>query len=319
MPAETPDFEMPYHDGEIEVQTRLGVHDRAAMMGRRMIRDHLIDQHRKFYADLSFLIVSSVDEDGRPWASAISGAPGFLSTPDDKTLSVAATPITGDPLAENLKTGADIGVLGMLPDVRRRNRMTGQIGEIRPYGFDIKVLQSFGNCPQYIQARMVEPARFQPIPPEVETVDYLDAQAIAHITKADALFIASAYRDSAAATQGADASHRGGKPGFVKVLDDRRFAFPDFPGNNAYNTIGNIVKNPKTGFLFIDFQSGDMLTMTGEAAIIWEGPEVDAFEGAQRLVQFETHEVRRIKGGFTNKSAFIEYAPQLARTGAWNA
>lgn len=318
MSAETPDFDMPYHDGEIEVQTRLGVHERSAMLGRRMIRDHLIDQHRKFYADLSFLIASSVDDQGRPWASAISGAPGFLSTPDDKTLSVAASPVPGDPLGENLQTWADIGVLGMLPEVRRRNRMTGQIGDLRPYGFDIKVLQSFGNCPQYIQARTVEPTRFQPIAPEVQTSDHFDAAASVQISNADALFIASAYRNDDGAEQGADASHRGGKPGFVKVLDDRRFVFPDFRGNNAYNTIGNIVKNPKTGFLFIDFETGDMLTMTGEAHIIWDGPEVEAFEGAQRLVQFEASEMRRIKGGFAHRSVFMEYAPQLARTGAWN-
>jgi len=317
MSAETPDFEMLYHDGEVEVQKRLGVHERSAMLGRRMIRDHLIDQHRKFYADLSFLIVSSVDDRGRPWASAISGAPGFLSTPDDKTLSVAASPTPGEPLADNLLTGADIGVLGMLPEVRRRNRMTGRIGDVRPYGFDIKVLQSFGNCPQYIQARSVEPAGFQAIKPEVEVSDRLDDLAVAQITSADALFIASAYRGSDVATQGADASHRGGKPGFVKVLDDRSFVLPDFRGNNVFNTIGNIVKNPNTGFLFIDFNAGDILTMTGKTRIIWDGPEVAAFEGAQRLIQFAAEEVRRIKGGFTNRSSFIEYAPQLARTGDW--
>ncbi len=318
MSAETPDFEMPYHDGEIEVQKRLGVHKKSARLGRRMIRDHLIDQHRKFYADLSFLIVGSVDIQGRPWASAISAAPGFLSTPDDRTLSVAASPMPGDPLANNLQSGADIGVLGMLPEVRRRNRLTGRIGDVRPHGFDINVLQSFGNCPQYIQARTVEPAGFQVIKPEAEVLTRFDAAASEQITTADALFIASAYRDNDAATQGADASHRGGKPGFVKVLDDRSFVFPDFRGNNAYNTLGNIVKNPNAGFLFIDFDAGDILTMTGKAHVIWDGPEVDAFDGAQRLVQFEAAEVRRIKGGFANKSAFIEYAPQLARTGGWN-
>lgn len=318
MTADTPAFDMPYHEGEIEVQTRLGVHERSTMMGRKMIRDYLIDQHRKFYADLSFLIVGSADDKGRLWASSISGAPGFLSTPDDKTLSVAAAPIPGDPLVGNLRTGADIGVIGMLPEGRRRNRMTGQIGEIRPYGFDIKVLQSFGNCPQYIQARTVEPAGFQSTAPETELSDRFDKAAKDQITSADALFIASAYRDSGGAEQGADASHRGGKPGFVKVLDDRRFIFPDFRGNNLYNTIGNIVMNPKTGFLFIDFQTGDLLTMTGDAQIIWDGPEVEAFEGAQRLVQFEVEEVRRIKGGFSHRSEFLEYAPQLVTTGAWS-
>lgn len=317
MNAETSASDTPYHDGEIEVQTRLGVHERAAMLGRKMIRPYLVDQHREFYAELSFLVVASTDDQGRVWASALSGAPGFLSTPDDRTLSVAATPLPGDPLAENLKSGNDIGVLGMLPAFRRRNRMTGRIGEVRPYGFDINVVQSFGNCPQYIQARTVEPAGYKANLPEVLISDHFDKVAMAQIANADALFIASAFRDSDAAEQGADASHRGGKPGFVKVLDDRRFMFPDFRGNNAFNTIGNIVKNPRTGFLFIDFETGDMLTMTGEAGVIWDGPEVDAFEGAQRLVWFEVTEVRRFQGGFAHRSRFIEYAPQLARTGNW--
>ena len=317
MNAGTHSFDMPFHDGEVEVQTRLGVHERSAMMGRRVIRPYLVDQHRDFFSKLGFLVVGAADGQGRLWASALSGAPGFLSTPDDMTLAVAAMPGMGDPVAEAIRTGADIGVLGMLPAERRRNRMTGQVGVVRDGGFDIHVLQSFGNCPQYIQARTIEtPDR--PAPSSGATVsDRFDAEAIRQISEADALFIASAYRDGDGAEQGADASHRGGKPGFVKLLDDRSFVFPDFRGNNAYNTIGNIVRNPKTGFLFIDFETGDMLTMTGESTIIWDGPEVEAFEGAQRLVQFEATEVRRIKGGFANRSAFIGYAPQLARTGAW--
>ena len=319
MTAETPAFDMPYHAGEIDVQRRLGVHERSAMMGRRMIRDHLIDQHRKFFAELSFLIVGSEDEGGRVWASALSGAPGFLSTPDDRTLSVAAMPAKGDPLAEALKTGADIGVLGMMPERRRRNRMTGRIGEVRPYGFDINVLQSFGNCPQYIQARTVAPAGYRATPPEVEIADRFDAAAARQIAEADTLFVASAYRAGDSAQEGADASHRGGKPGFVKVLNDRSFIFPDFRGNNAYNTIGNIAKNPKSGYLFIDFQTGDMLTMTGETQVIWDGPEVDAFDGAQRLMLVEASEIRRIRGGFAHGSTFLDDAPQLARTGAWDA
>lgn len=319
MTAETPAFDMPYHAGEIDVQTRLGVHERSAKMGRMMIRDHLIPQHREFYAHLNFLIVGAADEQGRMWASALSGAAGFLTTPDDRTLSVATKPVEGDPLAEALRPGADIGVLGLMPEFRRRNRMTGRVGDVRPYGFDINVLQSFGNCPQYIQARTIAPASYRPVPPEVEVGDHFDAKAIEQISQADALFIASAFRDSDAVTQGADASHRGGKPGFVKVLDERSFVFPDFRGNNAYNTIGNIVKNPKTGFLFIDFETGDLLTMTGDAEIIWDGPDVEAFDGAQRLMRFEASEVRRIKGGFSGGSTFLEYAPQLARTGAWAA
>jgi ferredoxin-NADP reductase len=112
-------------------------------------------------------------------------------------------------------------------------------------------------------------------------------------------------------------SHRGGKPGFVRIESDRSFVFPDFAGNNHFNTLGNIQLNPKAGILFIDFETGDLVYMTGVADVIWKGEEVRAFAGAERLIRYQAEEVIRVEGNLPLRFGFGDYSPMLARTGDW--
>jgi ferredoxin-NADP reductase len=88
-----------------------------------------------------------------------------------------------------------------------------------------------------------------------------------------------------------DASHRGGDPGFVRVESETRISFPDYAGNNHFNTIGNLVLDPRVGLLFVDFSTGGMLQLTGRAEITWEGPTLEHLPGARRLVQIEIEEI----------------------------
>lgn len=312
----------PFHAGEIAVQTRMGVAQRAAVMGGRLIRPNMIDQHREFFAELPFIVLGTLDTDGNPWASILTGQPGFLSTPDDTTLMINALPNDADPFARNLKAGADIGVLGVQLETRRRNRMNGRIGDVTEDGFSISVLQSFGNCPKFIQTRDV--TLLPTATPVVHSTDHIDAQTAQMLATADTLFIATAWRDAGDPTnqgtpnQGADVSHRGGKPGFVKVVDDHSFTFPDFSGNNIFNTLGNLELNPRAGILFPDFTTGDLVTLTGTTQITWDGPEVQAFEGAQRLITFHADQVHRIEGGLGLRAPLNAYSPFLQKTGAWS-
>ncbi|MDJ0947489.1 MAG: pyridoxamine 5'-phosphate oxidase family protein [Alphaproteobacteria bacterium] len=313
--------ESPFHAGELQVQDRLGVRDKIGAFAKRVVRDHMPDQHREFYGLLPFVLLGTVDERGRPWASLVPGRPGFMTTPDARTLQIAAAPLFGDPLNETLKPGTDVGLLGIQLETRRRNRLTGRIGSVQPDGFSIAISQTFGNCPQYIQTRAVE------IQPEmdqegrerpVSRSDRFDGPTRALIERSDALFIATAYsEDGDDWSHGADVSHRGGKPGFVRVEDDRTFAFPDFSGNNHFNTVGNILLNPKAGFLFVDFEGGDLVYMTGAAEIVWEDAEVRAFAGAERLIRFRAEEVIRVEGSLPLRFDFGEYSPMLDHTGSW--
>jgi ferredoxin-NADP reductase/predicted pyridoxine 5'-phosphate oxidase superfamily flavin-nucleotide-binding protein len=314
-------LESPFHAGELWVQDRLGLRGRVEGSGRRFIRDYLPEQHRRFHAALPFVLIGAVDAGGRPWASLLSGLPGFVNSPDPGTLDIASLPPPGDPLHGVLEVGADIGLLGIELETRRRNRVTGRVASLRADGFTVAVRQTFGNCPQYIQTRDVElvsQGRDRPAAPAVIIGDCFDKRTSEIIADADTLFVATAFSENPdAPSHGADVSHRGGKPGFVRVEDERTFVFPDFSGNNHFNTIGNIVLNPKAGFLFVDFQRGDLVYMTGGAEIVWDGEEVRAFPGAERLIRFRVEEVIRVEGALPLRFRFGEYSPMLRHTGSW--
>ena len=144
------------------MQERAGVRDRVERTGLRVIRDFMPDQHRELFGKLPFLIVGSLDAQRRPWASILVGRPGFVTSPDPRTLRINALAGYGDPLGANIAVGARVGLLGIELATRRRNRMNGTIVEQDAGGFVVRVGQSFGNCPQYIQARaplfLAEPA-----------------------------------------------------------------------------------------------------------------------------------------------------------------
>ncbi|HVK75492.1 MAG TPA: hypothetical protein VM734_19315, partial [Kofleriaceae bacterium] len=148
-----PGDESPFHPGEQLIQAREGMRDRVERAGRKVIRAAMPDQHRELFGRLPYLVIGGVDAARRPWATLLAGPPGFVTTPDDRTLAIAAAPVDGDPLAAALVPGAPIAVLGIELATRRRNRANGTVAARAAGGLTIAVAQSFGNCPQYIQAR----------------------------------------------------------------------------------------------------------------------------------------------------------------------
>ena len=311
----------PFHEGEQKVQASLGLRDKMEPFARRVIRDHMPDQHRKFYGALPFLLIGAVDKSGRPWATIRAGHPGFITTPDAQTLVLAGSALPGDPLARDLQVGADIAILGIQPDTRRRNRMTGRVASHRADGLTVAVRQAFGNCPQYIHARaptfLPDGDQLRRSSPIVRA-DRFDFWAIDLISRSDTLFVATVFADGQASpSRGADISHRGGKPGFVRVEDDQTFVFPDFAGNNYFNTVGNMVMNPKAGFLFVDFESGSLLYLTGTTEIVWGGEMLAAFSGAERLIRFRLEELVRAEESLPIRFTSADYSPMLTHTGSW--
>ncbi len=321
-----PGPDSPYHAGEQAVQQRVGVRERAERAGRRMVRDFMPDQHRELFEKLPYVIIGSLDACDRPWASILAGAPGFMRTPDARLLEVGARPSAADPLATNLALGAPLGALGIELATRRRNRMNGTVISADADGFTVYVRQSFGNCPQYIQARTHEPApRGKAAPAAIRREAPLLSEAAAALVRhADTFFIASASPGArtGAPAEGVDVSHRGGKPGFVHVdtADGRtQLTAPDFAGNSVFNTFGNVAANPRAGLLFVDFAMGHVLSLTGAAEIVWDGPEVAAFAGAQRLLRFRPEDGLLMENALPFRWSAPEMAPQLAATGDWNS
>jgi len=325
MATESEPGSSPWHAGESRLQQRLGVAERMAVFGRKVIRDHLPDQHRTFYGQLPFLLVGVVDAAGNPWATVLEGRPGFLSSPDAKALRISALPGPDDPAGPALKLGSAVGLLGIEPHTRRRNRLNGTVRAVDGTGFLVGVDQAFGNCPQYIQTRTLSFAH-QPGKQTVVAAEHgqtLDDAARATIASADTFFVASyvdigANTSDSATGRSVDVSHRGGKPGFIRI-DGDVLTIPDFAGNLHFNTLGNLLLNPRAGLTFVDFTTGDLLQLTGSTELVLEGDEAAAFQGAERLWRLKVERFVRRRGALALRGRFGEYSPRLERTGSWAA
>lgn len=317
--VETPIVASPWHDGERAIQQRVGVAERMEAFGRKVIRSFMPDQHRAFYAQLPFVLAGAVDDVGRPWATIIEGIPGFMHSPDPQTLFIGARRAGDDPALAELRAGAAIGLLGIELHTRRRNRLNGTVNTLADDGFAVGVGHAFGNCPQYIQTRGFEFARPPGMPPAgtVERLGGLDAQAAATIAAADTFFVASYVDvDGVPAQRQIDVSHRGGKAGFVHI-DGNTLTIPDFAGNLHFNTLGNLLSNPRAGLLFIDFASGDLLHLSGSTELVFDGPEVAAFQGAERLWRLHVEHLVRRPNALALRWRFGEFSPNSLMTGSW--
>ncbi|WP_067339324.1 pyridoxamine 5'-phosphate oxidase family protein [Stappia indica] len=311
----------PFHEGELTLQRQAGAAERMDALGRRVVRRYMPDQHRAFFEQLPFLLVGTVDHAGDAWASLVTGAAGFASSPDPHTLQVRAAVDEDDPVAPGLTSGAGVGLLGIELHTRRRNRMNGRLSSAGPDGFAVHVEHSFGNCPKYIQLRDVEIGQATPRPAsQRRELDGLDRAAREMIARADTFFVAS-YVDLEDGVRQVDVSHRGGKPGFVHVGGDDVLTIPDFAGNLHFNTLGNIVANGKAGLLFVDFETGDLLQLTGQAQVIPTEPANGAFEGSERRWTFRPRRIvcRAAATSLRWHSREDGLSPFLRMTGSWDA
>jgi len=308
----------PFHEGERFIQERLGVATKMENAGRRGIRRYMPDQHREFFPQLPFIVIAALDQAGQPWASLLCSQPGFIQSPDPTHLIIKAFPDQSDPLHHLLSKNSMIGLLGIQPHTRRRNRANGRIIKNNT-AINVEVLQSFGNCPKYIQARYCDyvssGASTSIAIPHVIVSNTLNDAMLDIIHDSDMFFIASAHPQVGTATiadsqHGVDVSHRGGKPGFVKVQNNS-LLMPDYIGNFFFNTLGNLLLNPKAGLLFIDFQCGTLLHLAVEAQIIWDGAEVEQFVGAQRVLRFNIKEARHVLRKLPLRWTGWELSPHL--------
>jgi predicted pyridoxine 5'-phosphate oxidase superfamily flavin-nucleotide-binding protein len=191
---------------------------------------------------------------------------------------------------------------------RRRIRVNGKAERVGEDIIRVQIEQAFSNCPRYIQART--PSSVLPVSASsTKRTQLLSESQKQWIASADTFFIASAHPRA-----GADASHRGGNPGFLHVEGDRRLVIPDYNGNSLFNTLGNIHLNPHAGLLFVDFESGRTLQLTGQATINWDRDAASSHPGAERLVEFDIDEVleneHALRLGFKLES-YSPHNPQL--------
>jgi uncharacterized protein len=283
-----------YHAGSRAVQDRVGVREQADHVGRSVGRG-IRDVAAAFLELQPLLVAGAADPStGRVWASPLAGAPGFVRATGPHRVSVTGDRLPSDPLATALATpGTPVGTIALDPRTRRRMRLNGRLGPTAR-GFAIEADQVFANCPKYLQRREsyeIVPDR-RPGKPQ-RTAELTPEQA-EFVTAADTFFLASVHED------GADVSHRGGNPGFVRVDSPGELSWRDYPGNSMFLTLGNLAADPRAGLLFLDWTTGTALQLTGEAHTEF-GPE--------RRVRFTVREVVETPSALPLRWSAPQYSP----------
>ena len=257
-----------FHAGEIAVQLRAGERTIAERRGS-MIVDRLGDGMRTFLLHGDSAAVGALDANGALWASLWCGTPGFLradATGECLTFVAAASPgVVADPVRQAVRDNASLGMLVIDFVTRRRLRINGVIRRVDAAGFELGVREAFGNCNKYIQRRQrTDGGAAEPMgapPANVVRGRTLDDERRAFIARTDTAFVASLHP-----ARGIDVSHRGGRPGFVRVVGARELRIPDYPGNSMFQTLGNFDVDARAGLALIDFDRGRTLSLTGRAA-----------------------------------------------------
>lgn len=281
------------HQGELAVQRQAGVQAHAARLAPMVAGGELRAGVSAFLAQTAFAALSARDGDGRLWISPLFGAPGFLSVGSRTRLLIDTLPRDADPLRD-LPAGQPVGLIAIDFASRRRVRINGILAAADG-ALAVDVEQAYGNCPQYITPRHLVAVASSGAEDSLDTLqgNQLRSHDIALVQAADTFFLGTTHPES-----GNDASHRGGSPGFVHAAPDH-LCWPDYPGNNMFNSFGNLAVDPTAALLFIDFGSGATLQLSGTATVRWDagsiGSEVGKDIPTGRRVVFAPQQVIAIE------------------------
>ena len=261
--AATRRADVGFHPGELAVQRKAGVGNEADRLSPMLEPAELRGGIVAFLADRTLAAITARDAAGRLWTSPLSGAPGFLEAVSPTTLVIHASFPEGDPL-HGLPAGQQTGLVVVELAARRRVRVNGTLTVADDRTLVVEVEQAYGNCPQYIHQRLLTgDTGSEPSTGDVRHGARLSAADAELIRAADTFFLGTANPE-----RGADTSHKGGTPGFVRVEGDQLW-WPDYPGNNLFNSFGNLAVDPAAALLFVNFDTGETLQLSGTAEVDW--------------------------------------------------
>ncbi|KAF2152950.1 oxidoreductase FAD/NAD(P)-binding protein [Myriangium duriaei CBS 260.36] len=285
-----------FHEGEKMMHEKLRVPERD-----NPTMPLLSPQAANMLIRAPLLAVGTLDAEGRPWTTLWGGEKGF-SRPLGNSIVGIRTPVaaTSDPVVEALvghkadgevvqETGKGRMVSGLSIDLETRKRvklagrmMAGALDSNQEPDTEntaeapssrqgllqlvLKIDESLGNCPKYLNKKEIVPSLTAPrlISDSVPLQD----NAVHLIQKSDLFFMSTKHSEFEM-----DTNHRGGPPGFVRVIpsDDgpTQFVYPEYSGNRLYQSLGNMLLDPEAGFCFPDFDTGDCLYVTGTTQILF--------------------------------------------------
>jgi predicted pyridoxine 5'-phosphate oxidase superfamily flavin-nucleotide-binding protein len=280
---------MGYHEGEDAVQRRAGL--TREDWGSAGVSALIPPVAGEFLRRQRMLFFGVADSHQAVWAGLVTGPAGFAETVGDRIVIVNSLPARQDPLGVLLNGDHDVGMLAIEPQTRRRLRVNGRAR--RQAGcLVVSTEQVYSNCPKYIQVRDIvadnDDASVAAAPALITGA--LTSAQRRRVAEADTFFIATHTP-----RHGADVSHRGGNPGFVGVVGPRRLRWPDYVGNSMYMTLGNLELTSGAGLLFVDWEQGHTLQLTGHARVDWEPDHAAAVPGALRLIEFDIDQVVELR------------------------
>ena len=293
----------PFHEGELLVQQRAGETAKGEQNGK-IIADSIIKGAFEFIEQQSMVILGSVD-DRNVWASILLGHPGFIKVVDPQTVEIDLERAFINKSDRLWKIDRErIGMLVIELATRRRLRINSAI-VITPNKLQLRVTESYPNCPKYIQCRQLS---FDIDAPrqssESQSGQILTPEQQELIGSADTFFVASFH-----ASRGVDVSHRGGNPGFVRVSDRQSLRIPDYIGNGMFNTLGNLTLNPHAGLIFIDFDRSRTLQLIGRANILWDIEDLEYKSETKRYWDFKIDRWLETDLPVTFDCEFLDYSP----------
>ncbi|THG96690.1 hypothetical protein EW026_g5186 [Hermanssonia centrifuga] len=294
-----------WHRGVRSVHKRLGFEGPMAS-AYTWIQGEMSEEHRTFNTTrIPFVPVTTLDTLGRPWSSILagpSGEPGFISSPSWDRLDMDVRVWNGDPFKDNVRTshGKKMLLAGIGIDLssRQRNKFAGYVSELHQagdiYTFKVIVNQAIGNCPKYINVRELDPnPSTNPAvlyeKTQISPDERLPDELIAFIHAADTAFMGSSYQalgeDEKQFPSHVGHNTRGGRRGFMRVMpsDGKTIILPDYSGDRLMTSLGNIQATPLASLSIVNFVTGDILYLTGNAYTLL-GAEAQAIMPRQSVI-----------------------------------
>ncbi|KAG4434833.1 hypothetical protein IFR05_009672 [Cadophora sp. M221] len=275
------------------------------------------------------IALGTLDEEGRPWTTLWGGEAGFsraiaqgiigVRTTVDKKYDPVVKVLLGDKadgeVVQVQGTGKMVSGLTINLETRKRVKLYGRmvagalaateegVGEVQ---LVVKIEQSLGNCPKYLNKKQIVP--HVPQPKLVSSDLQLPQVAVDLLAKADLFFISSSNHES-----DMDCNCRGGPPGFIRIFsntkDEVTLVYPEYSGNRLYQTLGNLRMTPRAGLVVPDFETGDALYISGTAEILVGKQAADVISHTNLAVKIRVEATRFVSDSFAFRGHGGEFSP----------
>ncbi|KAF2429305.1 oxidoreductase-like protein [Tothia fuscella] len=326
----------PWHTGETRMHTLMNVPENDNPTAYT-----LTPQAAYLLQRAPLLALGTLDSEGRPWTTLLGGENGFARPLGGDMVGLRVdVDAEFDPVVEVLvprgrrgagevvkgeevERGKGLLVGGLTIDLmtRKRVKIAGRmvVGAVSGEGSDkgermgvgemqlvCKIEQSLGNCPKYLNKKDIRPAPAHP--KLISKSAQLSPEGIALLAKADLFFISSSN-----STKDMDTNHRGGPPGFVRLLANdisgAQIVYPEYSGNRLYQTLGNLVTTSKAGIVIPDFETGDVLYITGTTEILIGKDANTLLPHSNLAVKITITEARFVEKGLPFRGIVDEFSP----------